>query len=86
MPVQKFRDFETARRALWLPSGHPDIARKLRRLWPFSQRLARHQIPRGVHKFHSIEEANRARQRWETHLIGRRGSLSEKPADTGEYL
>ncbi len=29
MPVQKFQNFDTAQRALWLPSGHKNIAAKI---------------------------------------------------------
>lgn len=64
MPVQKFRDFETARRALWLPSGHKDLVRRIKGLWAFSSRLTPSQIPRGVRKFRSIEAANQEREQW----------------------
>ena len=64
MPVQKFRDFEDARRALWLPSGHKDLIRRIKGLWAFSSRLVPRQIPRGVRKFRSIEEANQDREEW----------------------
>lgn len=84
MPVQKFRDFDTARRALWLPSGHKDIAGRIKSLWTFSHRLAWHEIPRGVHKFRSIEEANRARQRWGIQNSWRRGSESGQTTAAGK--
>ena len=69
MPVQKFRDFEAARRALWLPSGHKDLVRRIKALWAFSSHLALSQIPRGVRKFRSIEEANQEREQWVTRRI-----------------
>ena len=69
MPVQKFREFEAARRALWLPSGHKDLVRRIKALWAFSNRLAPSQIPRGVRKFRSIEEANQEREQWVTRRI-----------------
>lgn len=69
MPVQKFRDFESARQALWLPSGHKDLVRRIKGLWAFSSRLVPRQIPRGVRKFRSIEEANQEREEWVTRRI-----------------
>ncbi len=61
MPVQRFRDLDEARRALW--SGRDDVtlASRIRRLWAFSARLALPVIPRGVRRFRSIEEANAER-------------------------
>lgn len=64
MPIQKFRNFDEARRALWVQTGHPGLVARIKRLWAFSTRLAPRQIPRGVRKFRSIEEANQERQRW----------------------
>ena len=79
MPVQKFRDFDDARRALWLPSGHKDLVRRIKGLWAFSSRLVPRQIPRGVRKFRSIEEANQEREEWVTRRIleQRRKNLSQ---------
>jgi hypothetical protein len=52
--VRKFRTFEDARQALWLPAGDPSILLAMRRLG----RLA---IPRpcepGVVRYRSVEEA-----------------------------
>lgn len=64
MPIQKFRDFDEARRSLWVRSGQPDLILRIKRLWEFSARLAPRQIPRGVRKFRSIEEANQERDQW----------------------
>jgi hypothetical protein len=68
MPVQKFRDLDAARRALWRvrPS---DLAAHIRALWAFSAGLAPRQIPRGVRKFRSIEEANQEREQWVTRRV-----------------
>lgn len=57
MPVQKFRSFEEARRALWLPPDDPEIVVRMRRL----ARMARSRRPvrRGVTRLRSIEEAKR---------------------------
>jgi len=64
MPVQRFRSFEDARRAFWLAPGDPKLLARIRSLWEFSARLAPCIMPRGVHKFCSIEEANQDRDLW----------------------
>ncbi len=64
MPIQKFRSLDEARQALWVPSGRPGLAARIKSLWAFSTRLAPRQIPRGLRKFRSIEEANREREQW----------------------
>jgi hypothetical protein len=64
MPVQKFRDFDEARKALWADSGQIDLVPRIKRLWAFSTRLTPPQIPRGIRKFRSIEEANQDRDNW----------------------
>ena len=70
MPVYKFRSFQEAERALWLPTGDPRLAEKLRALWKAAWFLGgRFTPPRGVFKFRSIEEANRHREAWEKQRI-----------------
>ena len=70
MPVYKYRTFEEARRALWLPTCDPRLARALRGLWKTSWMLAgSYAPPRGVFKFRSIEEANAHRDAWEKDRI-----------------
>lgn len=54
MPVRKFRTFEEAREAMWLPSGDPRILAQLQRL----AQLARcAPIVRGITRFRTIAEA-----------------------------
>jgi hypothetical protein len=56
VPVQKFRTFDDARRALWLPAGDPALLLRMKRLgelWRGPRR--RH----GVFRFRTIEEAKR---------------------------
>ncbi len=54
MPVQRFRTFEDARRALWLAPGDPQIFEHMKRLGGMVQsRPGR----RGVFRYRSIEEA-----------------------------
>jgi hypothetical protein len=54
MPVQRFRTFEDARRALWLAPGDPQIFERMKRLGELVRsRPVRH----GVFRYRSIEEA-----------------------------
>ena len=69
MPIQKFRDLDDARRALWVRPGQADLLLRIKGLWAFSNRLAPRQIPRGVRKFRSIEEANTERDQWVEHRV-----------------
>lgn len=65
MPLQRFRDFEEAREALWIERGDPRLAARIRSLWEFAGRLAPGAAgPRGIRRFRTIEEANRERDEW----------------------
>jgi hypothetical protein len=55
MSVQKFRTFEEARRALWLPTGDRRIALRLRHLAQMAG--PSRPVQRGVGRFLSIQEA-----------------------------
>lgn len=60
MPVQKFRSIEEMNNAPVLANGEPDFERFLRhcaRYWA----IAPKRYPRGVFKFRTIEEAQKAR-------------------------
>ncbi|MDO8835736.1 MAG: hypothetical protein Q7V01_09065 [Vicinamibacterales bacterium] len=62
MPVQKFRSIEDMDRAPSAPSGASDFERFLRhcaRYWAIAPRV----YPRGVFKFRTIEDAQKARER-----------------------
>jgi hypothetical protein len=54
MPVQKFRTFEEARRALWMPPGDPLILERMKRLGELGRPRP---VRRGVFRYRSIEEA-----------------------------
>jgi len=54
MPVQKFRTFEEARRALWMAPGDPLILEHMKRLGELAQLRP---VRRGVFRYRSIEEA-----------------------------
>ncbi len=64
MPVQRFRSFDDARRALWIAPGDPALVARIRSVWRFSARLADRRIPRGLRRFRRIEDANAERERW----------------------
>ncbi len=64
MGLQKFRDLEEARQALWTEGADPDLHLRIQRLWALSVRLAPLGIPRGLRKFRTIEEANEDREAW----------------------
>lgn len=64
MGIQKFRDPEAARQALWTDGADPDLPLRIRRLWALSVRLAPLGVPRGLRKFKTIEEANEEREVW----------------------
>ena len=57
MPVQKFRTFEDARRALWLSPEDPRILVRMRRLAQMAR--SRRMVQRGVTRLRTIEEAKR---------------------------
>jgi hypothetical protein len=71
MPIQRFRDLDAAREALWLVPGDPRLCAKIRHVWSFAQRLAKYPPPRGLWRFRSIEEANAHREAWVTERIQR---------------
>lgn len=64
MPLERFRDFDEARRAQWVAKGDPALGRRIRSLWAFARRLAPGSGPRGVRRYRTIEEANRDREQW----------------------
>ncbi len=69
MPIQKFKTFEEAEKALVNP--YPDEAyfARVADLWNFADKLNRVSYPRGIFKFRTIEEANKHREELElTHI------------------
>lgn len=79
MTLQRFRDFEEARRALWLEPGDPRLAARIRSLWAFASRLTPGAAPRGLRRFRAIEEANLEREAW---IVARARALrgAERPS------
>jgi hypothetical protein len=75
MPVKKYRSIEEMNREQeWLPTGDAGILQRIRYLWRLSGVLLKPVgtcIPKGVRKYHSIEDANVDRDRWEEDRIER---------------
>lgn len=67
MPVDKFKNFEEAERALW--NFNPDEAyfKRVAELWAFADQLNPIIYSKGILKFRNLEEANK--QRYELELI-----------------
>ncbi len=64
MSLQRFRDLDDARHALWIGREKQDLATRVRSLWAFAARLAPGSAPRGVRKFRTASEANLDREAW----------------------
>ena len=62
MPVQKFRDLDEMRRALWCDSSDKNLPKRIAALWKRSFQISPRVYPRGVFKYRSIEEAQEARE------------------------
>lgn len=76
MPIQKFKTFEEAEKALF--NAHPDEAyfARIAALWNFADKLNRVSYPKGIFKFRTIEEANKHREAVElAHLIKKQNEI-----------
>jgi hypothetical protein len=62
MPVRKFRNLDDAERSLWLEPGSPEIWQAAKARWAIHRALgiAETSRPRGVRRFRSVEEKQRA--------------------------
>jgi hypothetical protein len=78
VPVQRFRDLDEARRALW--ANADDAPMRMRRLWKLFARLAPGGMPRGLRKFRSMEESNRDRDEWIARRVERLRDERKRPA------
>lgn len=57
MPIEKFKSFEEAERALWLPSGHPECVERWAALLTLSQKMhPNREVVRGVKAYSSVFE------------------------------
>lgn len=64
MSLVRFTSLDEARLALLRRPGGERLAARIRSLWRFASRIVPGPAPRGVARFRSIEEANRAREVW----------------------
>lgn len=72
MPVKKYRDLDAAARDLWRDPADPSLLRRLADLLALGHRLAAPlPMPRGVHRYRSLEEADADRLRWEGERVRR---------------
>jgi hypothetical protein len=71
MPVQKFRTFDEAERALWVDCNDPTLPQRIRAHWSRWRDPAAVPFPRGVHKYRSQAEADADQERWEDQRIAR---------------
>lgn len=78
MPVEKFKDFDSARRALWLNSGDPRFLERFKKVCALSRALAPSVIAMvGVRKYRSLEEAEADRKSMRAKT--QQPTLSEEP-------
>ena len=69
MPVKKYRSVGEMPGPPALPPLDPANLRAALSLTEVAYRMSPWRFEPGVHKFHSIEEANRSRVEWETRSI-----------------
>lgn len=65
MPVRKFRNLEELEATLWRKPGDPALWLAIDAVWSFAAATCPLRFPPGVHRHHSVEEAQRLRERWE---------------------
>ncbi len=61
MPVQKFKSFDEASKALWNFNPGPDYYKKIARFYRLFTRISKASITHGVFKFHNLQEAEEHR-------------------------
>ncbi len=74
MPVQKFKTFEEAEKALWTFSPDDAYFARVAELWDFANKLNPVSYPKGIFKFRTIEEANKHREEVELAHIRKKAS------------
>ena len=64
MPISRFRTFEEATRALWVAPRDPALFRGMEAVWSMARAILDvAPPPRGIRRFHTIEEAQADRDR-----------------------
>ena len=72
MPVRKYRRIEDMPSEHWREPGDPGIVRGLRLMTQLGTAIATPlRIPKGVHKYRSIEDLSADRDRWEQERVDR---------------
>jgi hypothetical protein len=64
MSVRKFRNVEEINVPRWRDPGDPDLIRAIAALWDIGRRTSARSYPPGVHRYASIEDMQRAQERW----------------------
>lgn len=78
MPVQKFRTFEEAEKALITPYPDEDYFKRIVELLNFANKLNPISYPRGIFKFRTIEEANKHREEIErAHMLKKQAQIKK---------
>jgi hypothetical protein len=82
MPVQKFKTFEEAEKALWNFKPDDTYLARVAELWDFANKLNPISYPKGIFKFKTIEEANQHRE--EVELAQARKKMAQKRTGAGK--
>lgn len=61
MSIQKFKSFEEAEKALWITNPDPAYFKRIRAFYKLFSKLSKFSYPKGVYKFHNLEEAEQHR-------------------------
>ena len=64
MGLQKFKSFQEAERALWCFNPDEKYFKQIRELFKLANRLCPPNFPRGIFKYRTMEEANKAKEEW----------------------
>ncbi|MCP4153102.1 MAG: hypothetical protein GY757_35550 [bacterium] len=76
MPVQKFKTFEEAEKALVINEPNEAYFKRVAQLFAFADKLNPIKWPKGIFKFKTIEEANRHREEIErAHMLKKQADM-----------
>jgi hypothetical protein len=62
--IERFKTFEEAESTLWCLEFDPNYYRRVAALWKFADDLRPSTCPRGVFRYSTLEEANKAAEEW----------------------
>ncbi|MBN1559634.1 hypothetical protein JW998_05250 [candidate division KSB1 bacterium] len=63
MAIQRFRSFQDAEEALWVMKPDREYYQRVAEHWDFVRMLRPADIPKGIFKFKTIQEANQHREK-----------------------